>query len=112
MTETRYKIDRYSIEFFAVDRKGNRRRWGDRVLKLFSDGRLVAQAVFSSQVKDIPEPYMADGKIYYFAHSDQVSELLKMLQTAHAAYIAWKPVHDPREFNDGDAVFIFEAEEG
>ena len=108
MPETRYRIDTYSVEFNAVDRKGSRRRWGHRVLKLYSEGREVAQAVFSTQKSQIPEPYISDGIIHYFAPAGQFSEILSMLRGGHAAFIAWRPIYDPKEARDGDAVFIFE----
>ena len=107
MSETCYKIDSYSVEFNAVDRKGSRTRWGDRVLKIYSEGREVAKAVFSNQISQIPEPYIADGVIHYFAHADQLSEILIMLNGRHEAFISWRPIYDPKESGDGDAVFIF-----
>ena len=108
MAETRYKIDNYTVEFYAVDRKGSRKRWGDRGLKIYSDGREIASAIFSDEDSSIPEPYMADGKIHYFAPSSQFSDLLAMLRKEKNSYIAWRPAYDPKESLDGDAVFVFE----
>jgi hypothetical protein len=111
MSETRYKIDAYSVEFYAVDRKGSRLRWGDRVLKLYAEGREVAKAVFSNEISQIPEPYISDGKIHYFGPADQFPQLLSMLRGGLPASIAWRPAHDPKEAMDGDAVFIFGEED-
>jgi hypothetical protein len=107
MAETRYRIDAYSVEFYAVDKKGSRTRWGDRLLRLFSEGREVGQAVFSEEFSAIPEPFLADGKIHYFAPAGQFGDLLKMLDGRREAFILWRPAHDPKEPDDGDALFIF-----
>ena len=112
MAELRYTIDRYTVEFYSVDRKGSRRRWGDRIVNLYSGGRLVGKAVFSGSASDIPEPYAADGIIHYFAPLDQFPTLLELLGRGHSASILWKPAHDPKEPNDGDAVIIIEPIEG
>jgi len=101
-----YKIDSYSIQIYASDLKGRRTRWGDKVIQIFSDGKEVAQAVFAIEGSKIPEPYYADGKIFYFASNSQFKSVLSLLRSTDIVYIAWDPIHDPKEPNDGDAYFF------
>jgi hypothetical protein len=111
MTVTSFKIDAYSVKIFAKDNKGLRTRWGDRSIVLFSGGKEVARAVFSRPGHDAPEPYFSEGKIHYFADSDQFSDVLYMLRHEQPVYIAWEPVYDPKEADDGDAYFYTDAGE-
>ena len=110
MSRISFKIDDFSIKLYAVDRKGARKRWGDRVIDLYSGGKLVAQAVFGSIVKDIPEPFFSKGMIHFFAPSDQFKAVTDLLREGRSVYIAWEPVRDSREANDGDAYFYVERE--
>lgn len=112
MSVISYKIDTYSVRIFARDSKGRRTRWGDRIILLYSEGKEVAQAVFSKTGKEAPEPYFSEGKIYYFADSDQFSDVLYLLRHEKPIYIAWEPVHDPKEAEDGDAYFYTETRVG
>ena len=109
MAATSYKIDTYSVKIFGNDSKGRRTRWGDRCIQLFSEGKEVAQAVFAKPGCEVPEPYLKDGKIYYFAASDQFADVIYLLRNEKPVYIAWEPVHDPKEHDDGDAFFYTEA---
>jgi hypothetical protein len=111
MTGIRYRIDSYSVQIFSKDSKGRRKRWGDRIIHLYSDGREVAQAVFAKPGEKVLEPYVSNGKIFYFAESDQSSDVINLLRTERSVHIAWEPVHDPREPNDGDAYFYTVADE-
>lgn len=108
MAATRYKIDTYSVKIFGNDSKGRRTRWGDRCIHLYSEGKEVAQAVFAKPGHEVPEPYFSEGKIYYFAGSDQFADVLNLLRQEKPVYIAWEPVHDPKEPEDGDAFFFTE----
>jgi hypothetical protein len=105
MTVTSYRIDAYSVKIFGKDSKGRRTRWGDRMIQIYSAGMEVAQAVFAIPRHEAPEPYFSEGKIFYFAESDQFSDVLYLLRNESPVYIAWEPVHDPKEPNDGDAYF-------
>lgn len=105
MAETKYRIDSYQIEIYAVDRKGGRTRWGDRAIRLFSQGKEVAQAVFAREGEKCPEPYLEEDKIYYFASSSQYMSVLDLLRNETQVFICWTPVHDPKESRDGDAFF-------
>ncbi|MCJ7680100.1 MAG: hypothetical protein MUP70_05185 [Candidatus Aminicenantes bacterium] len=89
MPRISFKIDDYTIKLFAVDKKGARKRWGDKVIQIYSGGKQVAQAVFGSSLKDIPEPYFSDGIIYYFAPADQFEAVTELLRSARIVYIAW-----------------------
>ncbi len=109
MAATSYKIDSYCIKIFGNDSKGSRTRWGDRCLQLFSEGKEIAQAVFAKPGHEVPEPYFSEGKIYYFAEGDQFADVLNLLRHENPVYIAWEPVHDPKEEEDGDAFFYTEA---
>ena len=111
MAVTSYKIDAYSVRIFGNDSKGRRTRGGDRCILLFSGGKEVAQAVFAKPGHEVPEPYLSEGKIYYFAGSDQFADVLYMLRHESPVYIAWEPVHDPKEPDDGDAFFYTEPNE-
>jgi hypothetical protein len=111
MPATSYKIDTYTIKIFARDSKGRRTRWGDRTILLYSGGKEVAQAVFSKPGHEAPEPYFSEGKIYYFADSDQFSDVLDLLRHEKPVSIAWEPVYDPKEAEDGDAYFYAESSE-
>lgn len=101
-----HKIESYTVQIYASDLKGRRTRWGDKVIRLYSGGREVAQAVFALEGKKILEPYYADGKIYYFGPCSQFESVLNLLQSADPVYIAWESIHDPKEPNDGDAYFF------
>ena len=105
MTRTEYKIDNYSIEIYANDLKGGRTRWGQKLIRLFSEGREVAQAVFARDDKEVPEPYLSGEKIFYFAPHHYYSDVLDLLRNEKPVYIAWMPVSDPKEPGDGDAYF-------
>ena len=111
MPATSYKIDAYSVKIFAKDTKGRRTRWGDRTILVYSGGTEVAQAVFSKPGHECPEPYFSEGKIFYFADSHQFSDVLYLLRHEKPVYIAWEPVYDPKEPEDGDAYFYTEARE-
>jgi len=108
MSETKYSIDSYQIEIFAVDCKGGRTRWGNRKIRLFSKGKEAAQAVFAHEGEKCPEPYFSDGKIFYFASDSQYQAVIDLLRNEHPVFIHWKPVHDPKESQDGDAFFSAE----
>lgn len=110
MAVTSYRIDAYSVKIFGKDSKGRRTRWGDRMIQIYSERKMIAQAVFAKPKHDAPEPYISEGKIYYFAESDQFSDVLYLLRNEKPVYIAWEPVHDPKEPNDGDAYFYTIAE--
>jgi len=103
-----FKIDNYKVELYAKDRKGGRKRWGDKIIYLYSNGREVAQAVFASEHAKAPEPYYAEGKIYFFAEAYQYDAVIDLLRNEHPVYIAWKPVYDQKEPHDGDAYFYTE----
>jgi hypothetical protein len=109
MAVTKYKIDSYCIKIFGNDSKGSRTRWGDRCIYLYSEGTEVAQAVFAKPGHDVPEPYFTEGKIFYFASSDQFPDVINLLRHERPVFIAWKPVHDPKEPEDGDAFFFTET---
>jgi hypothetical protein len=109
MKITSFKIDSYSVHIYARDRKGRRTRWGDKMIRLFSEGREVAQAVFAREGFEAPEPYFSGGKIYFFAQSEVYPSVINLLQSDKTVYIAWKPVPDPKEASDGDAYFYTEA---
>lgn len=108
MAVTKYRIDAYSVKIFGNDSTGSRTRWGDRCIHLYSEGKEVAQAVFAKPGQDVPEPYFSDGKIFYFAYGDQFHDVLCLLRYESPVFIAWEPVHDPKEPEDGDAFFITE----
>lgn len=110
MPKTSYKIETFGVKIFGNDSKGRRTRWGDRSIHLFSMGKEIAQAVFAKPGHDVPEPYLKDRKIYYFAASDQFSDVLNLLRSEEQVYIAWEPVHDPKEPDDGDAFFYTEPD--
>ena len=105
METTSFKIDSYTIEVYAKDMKGGRTRWGDKVIYLYSGGRNIAQAVFAREGFKAPEPYLSGGKIYFFAQAYQYSAVIDLLRNEKPVYIAWKPVADPKEPQDGDAYF-------
>jgi hypothetical protein len=100
-----YVIDRYSIEIYSIDKRGKRTRWGDKMIKLYSQGKNVGQALFAAEGENPPEPYYAEEKIYYFAPCSQYQVVLDLLRNVDPVYLAWRPVNDPKEANDGDAVF-------
>jgi hypothetical protein len=108
MAVTKFKIDSYVIKIFGNDSKGHRTRWGDRVINLFNEEKEIAQAVFAKPGQEVPEPYFSEGKIYYFAGGDQFADVLNLLRNEKLVYIAWEPVHDPKEPEDGDAYFYAE----
>ena len=106
MKKIKYQIKTYSVELYAIDKKGVRTRWGDRVIRLYAQGREVGQAVFGRNEKDIPEPYLVRDKIFYFAHTSQYEAVIDLLRHAENVYIVWKPIQDPKEPQDGDAFFL------
>ena len=110
MSVTKYKIDAYSVKIFGNDSKGSRTRWGDRCIYLYSEGKEIAQAVFAKMGQDVPEPYLSEGKIYYFASGDQFHDVLSLLRDENPVFIAWEPVYDPKEPEDGDAFFFMETD--
>jgi len=81
MATKSFKIDSYSVQLYAVDRKGGRTRWGDKTILLYSGGRV------------------------YFAHASQYAAVMDLLRNEKSVYISWKPVSDPKEPQDGDAFF-------
>jgi hypothetical protein len=103
-----YKVDSYSVEIYGADTKGKRTRWGDKIIKIYSEGLNVGQAVFASEGKKTQEPYYSEGKIYYFAPGSQFNAVLDLLRTFKPVYFAWRPVYDTKEAGDGDAVFYTE----
>ena len=105
-----HKIDHYKVQIFSCDRVGARKRWGDKLIELFSEGQCIAQAVFACEKEDIPEPYVSGDKIFYFAHSSQYEAVLDLLRNEDSVYICWRPISDPKEPRDGDA--FFSTEEG
>jgi len=110
MRITCFKIDNYSVQLYAKDRKGRRTRWGDKLIYLYSEGQEVAHAVFAGEGFKAPEPYFSDGKIYFFAESCQYAAVMDLLRNEKPVYIAWKPVADPKEPGDGDAYFYTGSE--
>jgi hypothetical protein len=100
-----YRVDGYSVELYGADKKGKRTRWGDMIINIYSGGKNVGQAVFTAEGENTQDSYFADGKIYYFAPGSQFPNVLNLLKTSAAVHFAWRPVHDPKESNDGDAVF-------
>jgi hypothetical protein len=107
-----HKIDSYTVKIYASDLKGRRTRWGDKVIQIFSGEKEVAQAVFAIEGSKIPEPYFEEGKIFYFAPSSQFEHVLSLLRSSEPVYIAWEPIHDPKEPKDGDAYFFTKPEQG
>ncbi|MFB0566064.1 MAG: hypothetical protein ACETWK_10365 [Candidatus Aminicenantaceae bacterium] len=105
MTVKSFRIDSYSVYVYAKDMKGGRTRWGDKLIFLYSGGKQVAQAVFAREGFKAPEPYFSGGKIYYFAQAYQYEAVVDLLRNEKFVYIAWKPVADPKEPQDGDAYF-------
>lgn len=100
-----FKIDSYSVQLYAIDRKGGRTRWGDKTILLYSGGKQVAQAVFAGEDTSLPEPYFSAGKIYYFAQASMYAAVIDLLRNEKPVNIAWKPISDPKEPRDGDAYF-------
>jgi hypothetical protein len=100
-----YRVDGYSFELYGADRKGKRTRWGDKIIHIYSGGKDVGQAVFTAEGEDTQDSYFADGKIYYFAPGSQFQGVIELLESSTVVHFAWCPVHDPKESNDGDAVF-------
>lgn len=105
MKTTSYKIDNYSVEIYANDRKGARTRWGDRLIHLYSKGEHIGQATFACEGNKAPEPYFSGEKIYYFAPSYLYSSVIDLLRNEKPVFIAWRPISDPKEPKDGDAFF-------
>ena len=105
-----FKIDSYSVYLYAKDMKGGRTRWGDKLIHLYSEGKQVAQACFAREGFKAPEPYFSAGKIYYFAQAYQYEAIIDLLRNEKPVYIAWKPVADPKEPQDGDAYFYSGSE--
>ena len=101
-----HKIESFTVKIYASDLKGRRTRWGDKAIQIYSGEKEVAQAVFAVEGSKIPEPYFEDGKIFYFAPSSQFEFVLSLLRGPEPVYIAWQPIHDPKEPNDGDAYFF------
>ncbi len=111
MKITEYKIDSYTVEIYSSDLKGDRTRWGEKVIRLFLEGREVGQAVFAREGAELPEPYLSGGKIFYFAPGPQYADVIDLLRNEHPVFIAWKPISDPQEPSDGDA-FFYTVREG
>ncbi len=109
--EIRHKVDKYSVEVYAKDNKGDRTRWADKIIRLYSKDKEVARAVFSSEGHDVPEPYYSesDDLIYFYARGSQFSAVLDVLRNHDPVYIVWRPVADDRETGDGDAFFVSEV---
>ncbi|MBN1223228.1 MAG: hypothetical protein JXB23_08250 [Candidatus Aminicenantes bacterium] len=105
MNSVRHRIDSFIVEVFAADLKGLRKRWGDKVIKLFSNGKEVGRAVFALDKAKIPEPYFSNGIIYYFASGGQFESVMKLLDSQSPVFIVWESVRDPKEPGDGDAYF-------
>lgn len=106
MRKIEYKIDKYSIKLFAQDKKGKRKRWGDKVITLFSGGQEIGRAVFAAEGENVPEPYCADDMIYFFAPSTQYQAVKDLLEGDRPVYMIWESVSDPKEPQDGDAYFF------
>lgn len=104
MRATEYKVDSYRVEIYASDLKGARTRWGEKLVRLFSEGKEVAQAVFAREGEKVPESYISEGKIYYFAPDDRYADVIDLLRNEKPVYVVWQPVSDPKEPNDGDAI--------
>ena len=100
-----HEIDKYSVEIYAHDKKGARKRWGDRIIRLYSSESLIAQATFACEEEKTPEPYYSGGIIYYFAPCYQYPSVIDLLRNEKPVFISWKPVVDPKEPIDGDACF-------
>jgi len=111
MKDTSYKIEDFSVEIYAKDMKGGRTRWADKIIRLYSQGREVGQAVFAQEKTKAPEPYLSGDVIYYFAESTQFPAVMDLLRNEKNVYIGWKPVFDPKEPNDGDALFFSKPSE-
>jgi hypothetical protein len=105
MREIEYKIEGYQVEIYACDLKGGRTRWAQKVIRLFSGGREVGQAVFAREGADVPEPYLSGDKIFYFAEASLYGDVMGLLRGEDPVYIGWRSVQDPREPDDGDAYF-------
>lgn len=104
MKATEYKVDSYAVEIYASDLKGARTRWGHKLVRLYSGGNEVAQAVFAREGEKVPESYISGGKIYYFAPENQYADVLDLLRNEKPVYVVWQPISDPKEPNDGDAI--------
>lgn len=109
MKEIKYRIDRYQVSVYARDIKGQRTRWADRIIRLYQEGREIAQAVFAVEGEKVPEPFLSeDEKIFFFASSARFMEVLEILRSFDPVYIVWQPIYDPKEPKDGDAFFLVE----
>jgi hypothetical protein len=105
MKAIEYKIERFSVEIYASDLKGERTRWGEKIIRMYSGETEVAQAVFAREGAKVPEPYLSGKKIFYFAPGHQYSDVLDLLRCGRTVYICWNPIADPKEPDDGDAYF-------
>lgn len=105
-----YKIDNFSIRLYGNDQKGGRTRWGDKVIMLKSEGRVVGQAVFAREGAKAPEAYRSGDKIYFFAPSSQYHVVMELLRRSEPVYLIWETVDDPKERDDGDAFFSTEPQ--
>jgi len=105
MKTIEYKIDNYAVEVYASDLKGARTRWGEKLIRLYSEGKEIAQAVFARKEEKVPESYISEGKIFYFAPDYHYAAVMDLLRNEKPVYIVWQPVYDPKEPNDGDAFF-------
>ena len=105
MKITEYRIDSYTVEIYSSDLKGARTRWGEKIIRMYSEGREVGQAVFAREGAELPEPYLSGGKIFYFAPGPQYADVLDLLRNQRPVFLAWKPISDPQEPDDGDAYF-------
>lgn len=109
--EIRHKIDRYCVEVYAKDNKGDRTRWADKTIRLYSKEKEIARAVFSIEGHKVPEPFYSESEdiIYFYARGNQFSAVLDILRNHDPVYIVWRPVADEGEKSDGDAFFVSEA---
>jgi len=107
-----YKIEHYSIRLYGNDQKGGRTRWGDKVIVLTSNEKVIGQAVFAREGAKSPEAYRSGDKIYFFAPSSQYSVVMELLRRHEPVYLNWEAVNDPKEKDDGDAFFSTEPLDG
>jgi len=102
---TRYKIDKYTIQLYANDLRGNLTRWATRVIYLYSGRKHVASAYFAREGANAPDAQFSDGHIYFHAQGEQYGPVIDLLRNEKPVYIAWESRSDDIEQNDGDAYF-------
>lgn len=111
MAITSYKIDKYKVELYANDLRGNLTRWAARVVYVYSKDKHVASAYFAREGYTAPDAALgSDGHIYFHAHGEQYAPVLDLLRNEKPVYIAWQPHSDSGEPNDGNAYFYIEPE--